>query len=55
MKLKLDYKWVALSVTNIGTFMGTLDSSIVVIGLPTILKDLHADMAEGVWIITGYK
>jgi flavorubredoxin len=55
MKLKLDYKWVALSVTNIGTFMGTLDSSIVVIGLPTILQNLHANIEEGVWIIAGYK
>ena len=55
MKLKMDYKWVALSVTNIGTFMGTLDSSIVIIGLPTILQNLHANIVEGVWIITGYK
>jgi len=42
MKLKIDYKWVALSVTTIGLFMGSLDSSIVVIGLPTILQSLHA-------------
>jgi len=35
--------------------MGTLDSSIVVIGLPTILKNLQANLVEGVWIITGYK
>ncbi|MGP8080537.1 MAG: MFS transporter [Dehalococcoidales bacterium] len=55
MKFKMDYKWVAMSVTNIGTFMGTLDSSIVVIGLPTILQNLHANMVEGVWILTGYK
>jgi EmrB/QacA subfamily drug resistance transporter len=55
MKFKMDYKWVALSVTNVGTFMGTLDSSIVVIGLPTILKNLQANLVEGVWIITGYK
>jgi hypothetical protein len=34
MKLKMDYKWVALSVTNVGSFMAALDSSIVVIGLP---------------------
>jgi len=34
---------------------GTLDSSIVVIGLPTILKNLQANLVEGVWIITGYK
>ena len=48
MKLKMDYKWVALSVTNIGTFMGTLDSSIVIIGLPTILQNLHANIDDRV-------
>ena len=35
-------------------FYGALDSSIVVIGLPTILQDLHATIVDGIWIITGY-
>ena len=55
MKVKMDYKWVALSVTSVGTFMASLDASIVVIGLPTILQDLHASIVHGIWIITGYK
>ncbi len=54
MKLKLDYKWVVLTVTTIGGFMASLDSSIVVIGLPTVLEDLHATISHGIWIITGY-
>ena len=54
MKLKMDYKWVVLSVTTVGTFMSSLDSSIVVIGLPTILDQLHASIVHGIWIITGY-
>jgi EmrB/QacA subfamily drug resistance transporter len=54
MKKKLDYKWVALSVTSVGTFMAFVDSSVVVIGLPTILKDLNASIVHGIWIITGY-
>ena len=54
MKNKTNYKWVALSVTSVGTFMAYLDSSIVVIGLPTILQDLHASIVHGIWIITGY-
>jgi len=54
MKLKMDYKWVVLSVTTVGTFMSSLDSSIVVIGLPTILQQLHASIVHGIWIITGY-
>ena len=55
MKLKMDYKWVALSVTTVGIFMSSLDGSIVVIGLPTILQSLHASIVEGVWIIAGYR
>ena len=54
MKLKMDYKWVALSVTTVGGFMANLDSTIVVIGLPTILQNLHATIVHGIWIITGY-
>ena len=54
MKLKMDYKWVVLSVTTVGSFMASLDSNIVTIGLPTILKDLNATIVHGIWIITGY-
>ena len=54
MNFKLDYKWVALSVTTVGTFMAALDASIVVIGLPTIINSLHASIIHGIWIITGY-
>ena len=54
MKFKMDYKWVALSVTTVGIFMASLDASIVVIGLPTILQNLHASIVHGIWIITGY-
>jgi EmrB/QacA subfamily drug resistance transporter len=54
VKFKIDYKWIALGISNIGLFMATLDSSIVVIGLPTILQDLHASIVHGIWIITGY-
>ena len=54
MKRKTDYKWVALSVTSLGTFMANLDLTIVVIGLPTILQQLHATIFHGIWIITGY-
>ena len=55
MKFKMDYKWVALSVTGVGAFMSSLDGSIVVVGLPTVLQNLHASIVDGVWIITGYK
>ena len=55
MKLKMEYKWVVLSVTTVGIFMASLDQSIVIIGLPTVLQDLHANIVHGIWIITGYR
>ncbi len=35
--------------------MSTLDSSIVVVGLPTVLADLNASLFLGIWIITAYR
>jgi len=32
----MQYKWTALTVTTIGTFMAGLDGRILVIGLPTM-------------------
>ena len=56
MKTKrgIDYKWVVLSVTTVGMLLSSIDSTVVVIGLPTILNDLHASIIHGIWIITGY-
>ncbi|HUI69871.1 MAG TPA: MFS transporter [Spirochaetia bacterium] len=51
----MKYKWVALTVTTVGSLMSSLDTTIVVIGLPTILTDLHASIVHGIWVITGYQ
>jgi EmrB/QacA subfamily drug resistance transporter len=50
----LEYKWTVASVTTVGGFMGSVDSSIVIIALPTLLHDLNATLVEGVWIVAGY-
>jgi EmrB/QacA subfamily drug resistance transporter len=55
MKFKMEYKWVALTVTTVGALMSSLDSTIVVIALPTILDNLNASIVHGIWIITGYQ
>jgi EmrB/QacA subfamily drug resistance transporter len=53
--IDLEYKWVALTVTTVGAFMVAVDTSIVVVALPTLLHDLEASLLHGVWIITGYR
>jgi len=52
--VKLEYKWTVLTVTTVGIFMSTLDQSIVVVGLPTIIQDLQTTLFAGIWVITGY-
>lgn len=50
----LDPRWLALSVTSIGSFMSILDSTIVNIALPSMLKDFNADLRDGQLILTIY-
>ncbi len=50
----LNYKWVALTVTVIGIFMVGLDSRIVIIGLPQVAFQLHADPEQAIWITQSY-
>jgi MFS family permease len=51
----VEYKWTVLTVTTVGIFMSTVDASIVVVGLPTIIADLNTSLFAGIWVITGYR
>ncbi len=51
----MEYKWTVLTVTTVGIFMATLDSSIVVVGLPEVVSELNTNIVIGVWIITIYR
>ena len=51
----MDYKWVVLTVTTVGIFMATLDASILIVGLPTVISDLNTNIVVGIWIITIYR
>jgi EmrB/QacA subfamily drug resistance transporter len=51
----LEYKWVVLTVTTVGIFMATLDSSILVVGLPQVVVALNTNLVVGVWFITIYR
>jgi MFS family permease len=46
--------WIVLSVTTIGALMAAVDSTIVILGLPNMLVELHADLIEMIWVIMGY-
>ncbi len=48
------YKWIALSVTTVGTLMSGIDVKMVVIGLPTIARQLGADAEAIIWVYQAY-
>jgi EmrB/QacA subfamily drug resistance transporter len=50
----IDYKWIALSVTTIGTLMASIDATIVVLALPDMMVKLHADLVHMIWVIMSY-
>jgi EmrB/QacA subfamily drug resistance transporter len=54
----MDYKWVALSNTTIGTFMATVNGSIILISLPAIFNGIQIDPLTSfqylLWILMGY-
>jgi EmrB/QacA subfamily drug resistance transporter len=49
-----DPRWLALSVTTIGSFMSILDSTIVNVALPSILRDFGAGLQTGQLVLTVY-
>ncbi len=46
--------WAVLGIL-LGTFLGTLDSSIANVALPTIAADLGGTPAASVWVVNGYQ
>ena len=51
----MQYRWVALGVTTVGTLMASIDTNIVVIALPTIARQLPGvSVLVLLWILIGY-
>ena len=47
-------KWWTLAAVAVGLFMIMLDNTVVNVALPSIQRDLGADLSELEWIVTGY-
>jgi MFS family permease len=47
-------KWLVLSSVACGTFMATLDSSIVNVALPSITASFHTGLAQSRWVVISY-
>ena len=48
------HKWLVLSTVSVGTFMATLDSSIVNISLPTIQQHFGVSLSTVEWVVVAY-
>lgn len=48
------YKWLALLVVIIGTFMAILDTSIVNIAIPKMMAVFNVSTDKVQWVLTGY-
>src|SRR3954469_20724942 len=51
---RMSRKWWVLTAVACGTFMATLDSSIVNIALPTLTKELGTDLSRIKWVVIVY-
>jgi EmrB/QacA subfamily drug resistance transporter len=45
---------IIIAILMLGTLMGSLDSTIVILAFPTISASLHADLLSTMWIILVY-
>jgi EmrB/QacA subfamily drug resistance transporter len=50
----VDRRWLVLSAVSLGTFMATLDGSIVNIALPSIGRAFGVDLATVEWVVVAY-
>jgi len=50
----VERRWLVLSAVSIGTFMATLDGSIVNIALPSIGRAFGVDLATVDWVVLAY-
>ncbi|HUW66376.1 MAG TPA: MFS transporter [Spirochaetia bacterium] len=51
---RIDYKWMVLSVTTLGALLAAIDSSIVILALPSIMTDLSTNLVTAIWVLIGY-
>jgi EmrB/QacA subfamily drug resistance transporter len=50
----MDYKWKALAIVSLGSLMGSIDSTVLIIGFPSVARDLNASLVDMVWVLLIY-
>jgi EmrB/QacA subfamily drug resistance transporter len=52
--LGLEYKWAALSCTSIGALLATINSSSLIVAMPTLMRELNIELFSLVWVLLSY-
>ena len=47
-------RWITLAIVLVGIFIVGLDSSVLNVAIPTILRDFDTTLSQLQWVITGY-
>lgn len=50
----MQYKWIALSVNTVGTLMAGIDARVIIVDLPTVARELGADVETIIWVSQSY-
>jgi EmrB/QacA subfamily drug resistance transporter len=48
------YRTLVIVIIMMGVMMSAVDTTAVVLGLPTMLEDLHSDIISMIWVIMAY-
>jgi EmrB/QacA subfamily drug resistance transporter len=48
------YKWIALAVASLGSLLGVLNSTTLIIALPTLMLDLDTTLIGVMWVLISY-
>jgi len=47
-------RWVTLGIIAVAAFIVSLDTTVLNVAIPTILRDFHTTLPSLQWVITGY-
>ena len=47
-------RWATLAVVVVAALIVVLDNSVLIVAIPTILRDFHTTLPAVEWVITGY-
>jgi EmrB/QacA subfamily drug resistance transporter len=48
------YRWTAMAVASLGTLLGILNASTLIIALPVMMVNLHTDLVGVTWVLISY-